>query len=77
MTGGVAVILGEVGDNFAAGMTGGEAFVLDEEGRLEGRLNSDAVILDGLSGDAEQRCRALIEHHQAATGSLHGRSDSE
>ncbi len=71
MTGGVAVILGEVGDNFAAGMTGGEAFVLDPDGHLEGRLNPDAVALGGIEGDAEARCRALIETHLQATGSLH------
>ena len=71
MTGGVAVILGKVGDNFAAGMTGGEAFVLDEEERLEPRLNADSVFLTELKGEAEDRCRALVEAHYAATGSLH------
>ncbi|MGY6627597.1 MAG: glutamate synthase large subunit [Oceanicaulis sp.] len=71
MTGGVAVILGKVGDNFAAGMTGGEAFVLDEDGRLEPRLNAETVFLAELKGEAEARCRALIEAHYAATGSLH------
>ena len=71
MTGGIAVILGKVGDNFAAGMTGGEAFVLDEEERLEPRLNPDSVFLAELQGEAEERCRALIEAHYAATGSLH------
>lgn len=71
MTGGTAVILGKVGDNFAAGMTGGEAFVLDEEERLEPRLNAETVFVSELSGEAEERCRALIEAHLAATGSRH------
>ena len=71
MTGGIAVILGKVGDNFAAGMTGGEAFVLDEDDRLEPRLNPDSVFLTELAGEAETRCRDLIEAHYAATGSLH------
>ncbi|MCC5981028.1 MAG: glutamate synthase large subunit, partial [Oceanicaulis sp.] len=71
MTGGTAVILGKVGDNFAAGMTGGEAFVLDEEERLEPRLNAETVFVSELSGEAEERCRALIETHLAATGSRH------
>jgi glutamate synthase (NADPH/NADH) large chain len=71
MTGGVAVILGKVGDNFAAGMTGGEAFVLDEQDRLEPRLNPESVGVHVLAGEAEARCRALIEDHYAATGSLH------
>ncbi|MCP2680671.1 glutamate synthase large subunit [Maricaulaceae bacterium NA33B04] len=70
MTGGVAVILGEVGDNFAAGMTGGEAFVFDPDDRLPGRLNTDAVLLDNLKDKAEKRCRSLIEAHHKATGSL-------
>jgi glutamate synthase (NADPH/NADH) large chain len=71
MTGGVAVILGEVGDNFAAGMTGGEAFVLDPNQHLDGRLNPDAVALSRMDGEADARCRALIEAHYTATGSLH------
>ncbi|MEQ8433862.1 MAG: glutamate synthase large subunit [Oceanicaulis sp.] len=71
ITGGVAVILGKVGDNFAAGMTGGEAFVLDEDERLEPRLNPDSVFISDLKGDAEDRCRALIEAHYESTGSLH------
>ena len=71
MTGGVAVILGPVGDNFAAGMTGGEAFVLDEDRQLEPRLNGESVFICELQGDAEQRCRALIEAHYQSTGSLH------
>ncbi len=71
MTGGVAVILGEVGDNFAAGMTGGEVFVLDPDNHLPGRLNTDAVILDQMDAEAEARCRALIETHRVVTGSLH------
>ena len=44
MTGGVAVILGEVGENFAAGMTGGMAFVYDPEDLLPGRINPDSVL---------------------------------
>src|SRR5216117_2767427 len=44
MTEGTVVILGEVGLNFGAGMTGGEAFVLDPLGRLEERLNADLVV---------------------------------
>jgi glutamate synthase (NADPH) large chain len=72
MTGGTAVILGKVGDNFAAGMTGGEAFVFDEGGRLEPRLNAETVFVTELTGEAEERCRELIEAHVAATGSRHG-----
>ncbi|MEZ5667392.1 MAG: glutamate synthase large subunit [Alphaproteobacteria bacterium] len=45
MTGGTAVILGPVGDNFAAGMTGGMAFVLDEEDGFHDCLNPDSVVV--------------------------------
>ena len=44
MTGGTAIILGSVGNNFAAGMTGGMAFVYDKEGTLPVRINLDDVI---------------------------------
>ena len=44
MTGGVAVILGPVGDNFAAGMTGGMAFVFDADGNFAKKVNPDSVI---------------------------------
>ena len=44
MTGGNIVILGEVGDNFAAGMTGGMAFVYDAYNNFEKKVNPDSVI---------------------------------
>ena len=44
MTGGSAIILGSVGNNFAAGMTGGIAFVYDKEGTLPVRINLEDVI---------------------------------
>ena len=44
MTGGTAVILGPVGDNFAAGMTGGMAFVYDPDDELRHRINDDSVV---------------------------------
>ena len=46
MTGGRAVILGNTGRNFAAGMSGGVAYVLDPEGRLEARCNPEMVGLE-------------------------------
>ncbi|WP_417490462.1 glutamate synthase large subunit [Maricaulis sp.] len=69
MTGGVAVIIGPVGDNFAAGMTGGDVFVHDPERRLDARLNTDTVVSLALSASAEARCRELIEAHARLTGS--------
>ena len=43
MTGGTVVILGKVGDNFGAGMTGGMAFVYDKEGTLPLRINLEDI----------------------------------
>lgn len=69
MTGGVAVILGPVGDNFAAGMTGGDVFVYDPERRLDARLNEETVLRVALTQASEHRCRSLIERHLDQTGS--------
>ena len=44
MTGGMVVILGEVGDNFAAGMTGGMAFIYDISNEFEKRVNPETVV---------------------------------
>ncbi|MHA3913488.1 glutamate synthase large subunit [Halovulum sp. GXIMD14793] len=48
MTGGVAVILGPIGDNFGAGMTGGMAFLYDEHGEMRQRLNDETIIAQSL-----------------------------
>ena len=69
MTGGTAVIIGPVGDNFAAGMTGGDVFVHDPERRLDARLNTDTVVAFALTPESEVRCRELIEQHAQQTGS--------
>ena len=49
MTGGSAIILGEVGDNFGAGMTGGMAFVYDEKNTFENQFNSYPKFVNYLS----------------------------
>lgn len=49
MTGGVAIILGSTGRNFAAGMSGGVAYVWDKAGDFETKLNSELVDLDQLN----------------------------
>ncbi len=70
MTGGTAVILGSVGDNFAAGMSGGMAFVYDEDDRFSLRLNGDSVISQRLESVHWERClKTLIEEHVAETQS--------
>ena len=70
MTGGRVVVLGPTGRNFAAGMSGGLAFVLDEHGGFEGRCNPEMVDqIEPLDeGDAIE-VRALITEHLERTGS--------
>jgi glutamate synthase (NADPH/NADH) large chain len=52
MTGGVVVVLGPTGRNFAAGMSGGIAYVLDEKGNFEGNLNKEMVQLEAFTADS-------------------------
>ena len=75
MTGGSIIILGPVGHNLGAGMTGGEVFVYDAGIRLPAMVNPELVVAHRLGGDhqllGEQiiRLRALIERHAQYTGS--------
>ncbi len=70
MTGGTAVILGTVGDNFGAGMSGGMAFVLDTDASFTRRANPDSIVWQRLSSAYwETRARALIAEHSVATDS--------
>jgi glutamate synthase (NADPH/NADH) large chain len=70
MTGGRVVILGSVGRNFAAGMSGGVAYLWDEDGRARSRINLDMVDLESLVVSADvAELRALVEQHAAATQS--------
>lgn len=69
MTGGCALILGEVGPNFAAGMTGGIAYVYDEYRTLAGRCNLDTVALREPSPAELAQIRELIVAHVRATQS--------
>nr|MBP6157193.1 glutamate synthase subunit alpha [Polaromonas sp.] len=54
MTGGTVVVLGKTGRNFAAGMSGGIAYVYDEDGQFASRCNTAMVSLDKVLTDAEQ-----------------------
>jgi glutamate synthase (NADPH/NADH) large chain len=72
MTGGTAVILGAVGDNFADGMTGGMAFVHDPDQSFERRVNGDTVTWQRIASPQwEKVARDLIEEHARETASLH------
>ncbi|MEO5664806.1 MAG: glutamate synthase subunit alpha, partial [Nocardioides sp.] len=66
MTGGVVVVLGQTGRNFAAGMSGGYAFVLDLD---EGRVNPELVALGPVTGDAAEQLKSLVTEHGEETGS--------
>lgn len=68
MTGGVAVILGQVGRNFGAGMSGGIAFVLDEKGNFDKNCNKEALNLLSVNESEDiNQLKALIENHYNAT----------
>ena len=70
MTGGRVVILGETGRNFAAGMSGGIAYVLDFEQNFPSKVNTEMVELSGLSDPLEIAwVRGLIEDHYHYTSS--------
>ncbi len=72
MTGGRVVVLGKTGRNFAAGMSGGVAYVLDVDGKFRRRCNPEMVDLEALV-DAEEidLVQTLIMRHAAATGSAY------
>lgn len=72
MTGGTVVVLGPTGRNFAAGMSGGVAYVYDPAKQLVDNLNDEMVDVDALDPDDEQVLRSLIEKHVAATDSAVG-----
>ena len=82
MTGGCVVVLGETGRNFAAGMSGGIAYVLDENDAFESKCNMSMVELesidatitnelsnlrDNMSGNDAERLYKLLENHARYT----------
>jgi glutamate synthase (ferredoxin) len=76
MTGGRVIVLGETGRNFAAGMSGGTAYVYDLDGLFEQRLNREMVNLYRLIECADEdiaTVKAEIEKHVAVTCSERGR----
>jgi glutamate synthase domain-containing protein 3 len=69
MTGGRVVVLGPTGRNFAAGMSGGVAYVLDDDGRFAGRCNMALVSFEELDDEDVGSLRELISEHERRTGS--------
>ena len=74
MTGGVVVVLGATGKNFAAGMSGGMAFINDEEGTFATRLNPEMVDMDPLDAYDQDNLRQMIENHWIYTQSPKAKS---
>ncbi|MFZ9480314.1 MAG: glutamate synthase-related protein [Burkholderiaceae bacterium] len=73
MTGGTVVVLGKTGRNFAAGMSGGWAYIYDEDGQFASRCNTAMVALEKLPLDDDAALRKRIEDHHRWTGSRRAR----
>lgn len=69
MTGGRVVVLGKTGKNFAAGMSGGIAYVLDPEHALERMCNREMVELEPLTKEDQAELKAMVDTHFKLTGS--------
>lgn len=70
MTGGVVVVLGSVGRNVGAGMTGGLGYFLDEDGSFQAKVNPEIVTVQRVIAPAgEAQLKALISDHAEKTGS--------
>jgi glutamate synthase (NADPH/NADH) len=71
MTGGTVVVLGKTGRNFAAGMSGGVAYVLDLDGKFRSRCNPELVDLDKVEEEEDiTTLKMMIQQHQRHTNSL-------
>jgi len=69
MTGGLAVILGDTGRNFAAGMSGGIAYVYDVQGKFASMCNTEMVELDPLDEADATELQSMVQKHFDTTGS--------
>ena len=70
MTGGTIVVLGETGRNFAAGMSGGVAYIYDPEQQFPSRVNREQnLLLESVEGADADYLRGLVETHATLTGS--------
>ncbi|MGI8623242.1 MAG: glutamate synthase-related protein, partial [Solirubrobacteraceae bacterium] len=70
MTGGRVVVLGATGRNFAAGMSGGVAYVLDDDEAFESRCNFELVGFDEMDAEDERVLQGLVAEHLRRTGSV-------
>jgi glutamate synthase (NADPH/NADH) large chain len=71
MTGGTVIILGEVGDNFAAGMTGGLAFIYDKTKDFENKVNPETVVWQNIETEYWINfVKKMVLEHFEETGSI-------
>jgi glutamate synthase (NADPH/NADH) large chain len=70
MTRGTVVVLGEVGSNVGAGMTGGVIYVLDRDDGLAGRINTAYVKIARMDDNDRKTLRSMIQNHHQYTGSM-------
>jgi glutamate synthase (NADPH/NADH) large chain len=74
MTGGNVIILGQTGDNFGAGMTGGMAYIYDIDKKFKYRINEETLIYQGIQSNYwENVLKNFITNHYNETGSLHAK----
>ncbi|MEM1119899.1 MAG: glutamate synthase large subunit, partial [Bacteroidota bacterium] len=69
MTGGLVVVLGETGKNFAAGMSGGTAYVFDPNNTFKDKCNMEMVEFDEMSAENENTLQTLVRNHFSCTSS--------
>ncbi|MDK2971710.1 MAG: hypothetical protein PWP23_1465 [Candidatus Sumerlaeota bacterium] len=69
MTGGRVVVIGQTGRNFAAGMSGGIAYVFDPKNEFPIRCNTEMVDLEAMTEEDEELVRGMLESHRTFTGS--------
>jgi len=76
MTGGIIAVLGPAGVNFGAGMTGGFAYLMDDNDDLDNRVNAELVDIMSIEDKAilAEHLRGLINQHYEETGSEHSLS---
>lgn len=70
MTGGRVIILGITGRNFAAGMSGGIAYIYDKDNNLSNRLNNEMVIIDAMDEEDTEYLRKMVREHFRHTSSM-------
>jgi glutamate synthase (NADPH) large chain len=69
MTGGLVIVLGDTGRNFAAGMSGGVAYVWDKAGNFEEKVNTELVNIEVLGYEDQHILRMYVKKHREQTGS--------